>query len=297
MTQPPQLEPEPRVSVVVPVRNGAATLGALLDSLLALDYPSDRLEIIVVDNASTDDTPDILERYAPRVRSVREPKRGASAARNRGVAEAKGEVIAFTDADCVVDPRWLRGGLPLLHRERVGVVGGRILALRPCNRVCRFGEQIRDIDKAIHAFRLPYADTANWISPVAALEAVGLFDESFLRGQDSELSRRLWAAGYEFAYAPEAIVFHRNERTLWGLMHEGWTHGFASVKIARKHGEILRMVGHRRIDTRRWVKIATAVPTICRGPNRLEAACFVAFNLGKQIGKFCGSLRYRTLEL
>lgn len=297
MTQSPRSEPEPRVSVIVPVRNGATTLGALLDSLLVLDYPSDRLEIIVVDNASTDETPEILKRYAPRVKSVREPRLGASAARNRGVAEAKGEVIAFTDADCVVDPRWLRGALPLLRREQVGVVGGRILALRPCNAVCRFGEQIRDIEKAIHAFRLPYADTANWISPVAALEAVGLFDESFLRAEDTELSRRLWAAGYAFAYAPEAVVFHRNERTLWGLMHEGWTHGFASVKVARKHGEILRMVGHRRFDIRHWAKIATAVRTVCLGPDRLEAACVAVFNVGKRIGKLCGSLRYRTLEL
>jgi glycosyltransferase involved in cell wall biosynthesis len=97
----------PFVSVVVPVFNGADTVEELLLSLLALDYPAERHEIIVVDNGSTDRTREIVGRYPVSLLEERETQ-GASAARNKGITHAWGDIIAFTDADCVADRDWLR---------------------------------------------------------------------------------------------------------------------------------------------------------------------------------------------
>ena len=94
-------------SVIVPVFNGADTIGECLASLLALDYPPSGFEIVVVDNGSTDGTAAVVAGLGGRVRLLHEPVRGASAARNRGVRAARGRLVAFTDADCAVEPHWL----------------------------------------------------------------------------------------------------------------------------------------------------------------------------------------------
>src|SRR2546421_3172407 len=100
----PDLTVEDMVSVVVPILNGAATIDQCIRSILGLDFPPAQLEVIVVDNGSTDSTREVLGRYRDRIRVLSEPIRGPAAARNAGVRAACGRWIAFTDADCVVDP-------------------------------------------------------------------------------------------------------------------------------------------------------------------------------------------------
>lgn len=92
----------PTVSVIIAAFNAQATLPACLASLQQLTYPRAQMEVVVVDNASTDSTRAIAESFG--VRAVSETKRGASAARNRGLASTTSQVVAFTDADCVVEP-------------------------------------------------------------------------------------------------------------------------------------------------------------------------------------------------
>jgi glycosyltransferase involved in cell wall biosynthesis len=93
----------PFVSIIVPVYNGSRTIDALLTSLLALDYPPDQHEILIVDNKSTDDTRQRIQRYPVTLLEETEIQ-GSYAARNRGIEAAQGEILAFTDADCVVEP-------------------------------------------------------------------------------------------------------------------------------------------------------------------------------------------------
>jgi glycosyltransferase involved in cell wall biosynthesis len=94
------------VSVIIPLFNSAKYVQQCMDALLDQDYPADRYEIIGVENNSTDSTPELVAGY-PRVRLIREPKAGAYAARNSGIRAAKGEIIAFTDADCVPQRDWI----------------------------------------------------------------------------------------------------------------------------------------------------------------------------------------------
>ena len=286
----------PKVSVIVPVHNEDAAVEECITSLLALDYPRENLELLFVDNASTDATADVLARYKDEIRIVREPKRGPAAARNCGLRAAKHGIIAFTDADCVVAKDWLRRLVTPLQDQTVGVVGGRILAKRPCSRIEAFSETLDDHEKAIKR-RVPDAITMNWVSPLVVLQEVGFFDECLRRGEDSDLSYRVFLAGYKAAYAPAAIVYHRNPTTLWGLLIEGGHHGFASVRLHKKHVTKYKQLGLRRIYPSDYKALLWQLVALCLGRDRCFALCFLVFNGGKKIGKLLGSIRFACVGL
>ena len=273
---------EATVTVVVAVRNGAATIEACIGSLLALDWPAARRELLIVDNGSTDQTLPVVARFGDQVRVVREPKRGPAAARNAGIRSANGDWIAFTDADCVVDPGWLRHLLPPLNDLTVGVAGGRILALRPCNRVQLYGETIHDHRQAIEEFNPSYAISMNWASRRAILEESGLFNEALLRGSDAELAILIRAGGHRLVYRHEAVIFHRNEATLRGLFSDARDHGrgLEMLRLAGRH-PMFRLPRGRLPRLRRIVRSARLVAT---GPERFTALCAMVFDLGKATG-------------
>jgi glycosyltransferase involved in cell wall biosynthesis len=283
------------VSVVVPAYNAEPTIDDCLRSLLELNYPPEKLELLVVDNGSRDGTADAVRRHSDRVRLLTEPTRGAGAARNTGIVRAQGEVISFTDADCVVDREWLRLLLMPLSDPAVGIAGGTILAMPGANRVERFGERIHDHRKSIEVFRPPYVITMSWASRRDVLRELGGFDEGFRRGQDVELSYRLAEAGYTVAFVPQAVVHHRNERTLPGLFREGFQHGYCSVPVRKRHDAFLRELGHRRrVDRRSYVAIAAGFRDWVRDRGEpMEAV----FNSGKKAGKVAGSMRFGRLDL
>ena len=287
----------PSVSIVVPVRDGAETIDACLRSLLALDYPEDGHEIMVVDNGSRDATSAILARHAGRIRVLAEATRGPAAARNRGLAEARGDVVAFTDADCVVDRQWLRHLVAPLDDGGVTIVGGRILARRPCNAIERFGVDIHDHERAINVYAPPYAITMNWASPRLRLAAAGGFDEGLRRGEDVDLAYRLVQAGHKIVFAPDAVVYHVNERSFAGLFREGFRHGVYSVAVLRKHRAFVTEHGHRRFMRASDTALAARWWRSRRAADRDRELPPAVFDAGKKLGKMVGSIRFRSLEL
>lgn len=276
----------PRAAVIVAVRNGAATLRDCLESLLRLDYPAAAHELIVVDNASTDATAAILADHGGRLRRCREERRGPAAARNRGLAATTAEVVAFTDADCTVDPAWLRHLVAPLADPGVGVAGGRILSRRPCNRIEAFGEHIHDHARAMYESRPPYAITMNWASRRAVLEAVGRFDERLLRSSDVDCAYRLVTAGYRLVYAEAAVIYHRNERTPWGLVHEGYVHAVHAPRVRAIHRELLAR--------RATLPLAAPAAPVAHPPAHWSDPLWRAlFHFGKRLGSTHAAWRER----
>jgi cellulose synthase/poly-beta-1,6-N-acetylglucosamine synthase-like glycosyltransferase len=281
----------PSTSVIVPAYQAEATLGDCLESLVGLDYPRDRIEIVCVDNDSTDDTARIARSFAPAVTTVHESRRGPAAARNRGVAVACGEVIAFTDADCTVAPEWLCSLVPALADERVGVAGGRILARRPCNWVERFGERIHDHLASISQSRPATAITMNWASRRDVLERMGGFDERFLRCQDSELSLRMVRAGLELVYVDDAIVYHRNESTIAGLAREGYVHGYHAPAVLALHSDYLSAFPPAITPLRRVWEALRALSSEGRPADRMLR---LVFDCGKAWGAARAAMERRN---
>jgi cellulose synthase/poly-beta-1,6-N-acetylglucosamine synthase-like glycosyltransferase len=292
----------PSVSVVLPVYNGEDILGPCIDSLLALDYPPERHEIIAVDNASTDASAERLAAYGDRLRPLFEPRRGAARARNRAIEAARGDIIAFIDADCIVEPGWLKALIEPLRREpEIAGVGGRIRALPGANAIARFGEEIHDHRKAIEVWHPPYIISMGSALRRSALEATGLFDPAFLRGQDTDLSFRLHLAGQRLRYAPRAVLYHRNESTLGGLFREGRIHGTWQVLLYRKYAGSL-LTGHPRVNPREYRylsrQLAGLLRPIVRGhPPKPDDLSRFVFYAGKKLGHMIGSLRFRHIRL
>jgi cellulose synthase/poly-beta-1,6-N-acetylglucosamine synthase-like glycosyltransferase len=239
-----EINKDPIASIIVPSYNAANKIAFCLDSLLQLDFPQEKREIIVVDNNSTDKTKEIIFSYP--VTYVFEAKKTRGAARNKGISAARGKYIAFTDSDCIVDKNWLKILLEAIESDdNVVACGGKITAYKTDNIVEKFTEkknklsQELAIDSDIN-FQVPRVVTANAIFLKEALEKVGLFDEDLITSEDTELGWRLSFNGFQMKYVPEAIVYHVHIRSLINFLMHQFEYGCASNLVHRKYRQIFK---------------------------------------------------------
>ena len=287
----------PNVSVIIPVYNAERTIKNCLNSVVSLNYPKKYFEIIIVNNNSTDKTADILHEFQDSIKVLDEKQRGASAARNRGITASKFDLIAFTDSDCIVDVNWLSEIISPLDKDNVGVAGGRILAWNPVNYIEKYGEIIHDHEKSINYFKPQYAITMNWASRKSVLLDAGLFNISLTRCQDVDMSFKIIQSGYDIIYNPDALVYHRNEKTLTGLLNEGYIHGLWSVKLIMEHKEFLGNFGYKRFNINGYRRLFKSLNSYLRGENSEYYLCDFLFNLGKKFGKIHGSVVNSYLDI
>ncbi|MBD1918201.1 MULTISPECIES: glycosyltransferase [Cyanophyceae] len=208
------MEPKstPFVSVIIPVFNDNRYLGICLNSLASQTYPSDHYEVIVVDNNSDEDIQVVTSEF-DFVTLIHEPVPGSYIARNRGIKFSKGDVVAFTDADCIPAENWIEQGVAALYREEnVGLVAGHIdLFARDNNKPNPF-ELYETIALAFPQDQFLANDrfgvTANLFTFKHVLTKVGLFDETLKSGGDRDWGQRVYAAGYRQIYGEQACVKH-----------------------------------------------------------------------------------------
>ncbi len=205
----------------MPVYNDAARLSLCLGALEAQTYPRQRYEVIVVDNGSTDDVVGVLGRF-PLVFSLCEETAGSYAARNAAIPHARGEVLAFTDSDCLPAPDWLEAGVRrLLSEPGLGFVGGRIeLTFRDSHRLsaAELYDSLFAFPQEAYVARQRWAATANMLTLRSVIECAGPFDASLRSSGDVEWGRRVSRLGYGRAYAPEVVVRHPARRSLRELL-------------------------------------------------------------------------------
>ena len=289
----------PMVSVIVPAFNAERTIGGCLEALLEQDYPAERLEIIAVDNRSTDGTMAAMCRYP--VRTVAERRVQSSyAARNAGLAAARGAVLCFTDADCVPDRGWARALVAALADDDAGGAAGRIEAADGTTLVERFQVEERVLDAA-NAFTrpaLPFAQTANAAYRRVVFERVGLFEPTLFSGGDLDLSWRMQRAGWGLAYAPGALVRHRHRTSFRGLVKLYAKNGYGAALLGERYAtyrvyQSLRVplcrVKEMTGDLGRF--LAALPPALARHDR--YAAMRPLFKLGVHLGDLFGWLRWR----
>ncbi len=230
----PPLPPHPpAVSVIVCTRNGVALLPDCLRSLLSLDYPS--VEVVVVDDGSTDGTSGLVREHFPWVRLVRTAPHGLSAARNAGAAAARGDVLAFLDDDCAADPHWLRWIVHAFETHGWAAAGGPNLPPPSDSRLQRILDALPGT--AIHVLlddrRAEHVPGCNLVVTRAAFAAAGGFDARFTTaGDDVDFCWRLLAAGLTIGYEPGAVVWHRRRSSPWKFLRQQVGYGLAEALLA-----------------------------------------------------------------
>lgn len=222
----------PPVTVAVCVLNGEDTIEGCIASILDLDYPKERLSILVVDNGSTDNTRDILSAFPVEV--IDEPVRGRGAARNRAWKRCQTPFIAFTDADCTVSTQWLKDLMPAFKDNDVAIVGGDIIT--PGDDILARFFELRQIVSnrefsGDYPYSPPFLATANALFRIEAIRAVDGFREHFRVAEDADICWRIQSCGYRLCYIPGGTVSHYHRTTLQQLFRQAIDYGHDGVHV------------------------------------------------------------------
>src|SRR2546421_442864 len=225
----------PFVSVIVCSYNGGHTLAACLDSLGKLNYPN--YEVILVDDGSTDDTAYVAAQF-PSVRYIHQSNHGLSHARNTGAAAAKGEVLAYTDSDCMADVDWVYHLIGTLVSGDYSGVGGPNITpparnwIQACVAAAPGGPNHVLLTDTV-AEHIPGCNMAfyRW-----AFQGVGGFDPEYRKaGDDVDFCWRIQQAGWVIAFSPTAIVWHYRRFTLRDFLKQQDGYGEAESLLRFKH--------------------------------------------------------------
>jgi cellulose synthase/poly-beta-1,6-N-acetylglucosamine synthase-like glycosyltransferase len=221
-------------SVIVPVYNGAGTLGACLSALLAQTLGKDSYEVLVVDDGSTDGSAQVAAAHGVAV--IRQDHAGAGAARNRGAQQARGQILLFTDADCEPLPDWIGQMLAPFSDPGVSGVKG-VYRTRQRSLVARFAqaEFEEKYRRLAGQERIDFVDTHAAAYRREVFCEHGGFDAQFLLDEDQELSYRLASAGCKLVFAPAARVYHRHPSTIWRYAWRKVQVGRWKVRVLARH--------------------------------------------------------------
>ncbi len=270
----------PFVTVMIPMRNEAQSIGACLDSVLAQDYLAEGYEVLVVDGASTDDSVRVVEGYAQRtgrVRVLHNPQRIVPTALNTAIRAARGDIIMRVDGHTHLAPDYMRMGVEALQRTGADNVGGPMVAVGggPFGdavaqaMASRFGigayfhlaTEDREVDTVYMGM---YARTA--------FERIGLFDEELVRNQDDELNYRLRKLGGRIWLTMRMRSHYQNRQSLRTLARQFFQYGVWKIRVLQKHP--------RQMSARQFVPplfvLALLVSALLAAWSRWAAVAFVA---------------------
>ncbi|HVB17924.1 MAG TPA: glycosyltransferase [Stellaceae bacterium] len=232
---PPALTRYPRVSVVVCAYNAERTMGACLASLETLDYPD--YEVIVVNDGSTDRTLEISERF-PYCRIISQENKGLSVARNVGAEAATGEIVAYTDSDCVADPDWLTYLVARMEDGHLAACGGPNFpppedSLVPAAVAVSPGGPTHVL---INDQVAEHIAGCNMAFRRDALLALGGFDPTYrAAGDDVDICWRFQDAGYTIGFSAAAVVWHFRRNTVRAYLNQQRGYGKAEALVYAKH--------------------------------------------------------------
>jgi GT2 family glycosyltransferase len=239
-----EMSAAPAVSVIIPHFNDLKGLDACLCALERQTYPAAQMQVIVGDNGSPQGLAAVEEAVRGRARVVLVQERGAGPARNGAVAHATHEILAFTDSDCVPEPRWLEEGVRAL--ADYDFVGGHVTVLvedeARLTPVEAF-ERVFAFDFKTYIERKGFTGSGNLFCPANLFAHVGGFRVGV--SEDYEWSKRAQAHGYRLGYAPRAIIGHPARRT-WEELTRKWrrlnieTYGLSADVRGRRLRWLLR---------------------------------------------------------
>jgi glycosyltransferase involved in cell wall biosynthesis len=238
---------QPLVSIIIPVRNEERILGICLEAIGGLEYPKELVEVIVADSLSTDRSRQIAEAFGATV--IPNPRQTVVSGRNCGVRASRGRFVAFTDADCLVRPDWLKAGLWAFQCERVGGAGG----------VTLFPDDATPFQKAVNVLFLmasfagatahrQTAPSARFVSDIPgcnciyrrdALSQVMPLDENLLTAEDVWLNWQLTERGFRLAAVDGMILWHHRRSTPGSFCRQMYRFAVGRLQVGKRSRSLL----------------------------------------------------------
>ncbi|MWG33195.1 glycosyltransferase [Halomarina oriensis] len=290
----------PFVSVIVPVYNDPEGLRDTLDTLVGQTYDHERYEVLVVDNRSLDDTRAVAADYAnshDNVHALDERRRQSSyAARVRGIRRARGDVLAFIDADMTVDTDWLEQAIERMEADELDYMacnvqlyadGEETFASR-FNRVNGF-----PIEKYVD--ELHFAPTCCLLVRSSVVEEVGPFDVRFVSSGDREFGQRVHEAGFEMGYAADVSMYHPTRTSVKSLLKKAIRIGRGKHQMRElypeRYGHPLALVFYPGLYTPSPPSNVRSSVEEWEDLDRTEKARFVALSNGLKLARAYGTVR------
>jgi GT2 family glycosyltransferase len=235
-----------RVSVLVCTRNGSSTLSSCLEALGRQTHPN--YEVLVIDDGSTDSTPEIAQRF-PQVRYVRQEHAGLSAARNLGMLEASGSLLAYTDDDCIPDEDWLLYACRAFEDPQCVAAGGPNLPPPPRNltEACVAVAPGAPAHVLLNDEEAEHLPGCNLVIRKSALHAIGGFRTEFTTaGDDVDVCWRLQSHGGKLTFVPAALVWHHRRFTVSAYIRQQRGYGHAEAMLVRRYPHRFAWLGGAR---------------------------------------------------
>lgn len=220
----------PFVSVVVPVRNSPERIAQCIEAVLDQTYPKDRFEVLVVDNGSTDETPEVIRKYP--VTYLEETSIASPyAARNKAIEVAQGEIIALIDANCFACPQWLERGIEKMREEAADLVGGKVafLFLSKKKTAAEMFDSISNV-KMKESVERGVAKGGNLFVKKSVFDSIGLFPGNIRSGMDVMWTGKATADNFKLVYSEKAEVSYP-ARGFWPLMKKCYRVGRGQASI------------------------------------------------------------------
>ena len=231
----------PKVSIIIPVMNRADELRRCLTSLTRLTYPQDKLQIIVVDDGSSDGSPLVARQFGAMLIPSGGTGRGPAAARNVGAAMACGEILAFIDSDCTASKEWLGELIPAFNNPDMAAVGGQVDGMCSESAVDRYetvmsslslGSRERTGNGGNDTFYLP---SCNLLVRSAAFRSAKGFRDEMHVGEDVDLTWRLRDKGWAISYLPAGNVLHEHRSSIRSFMSRRFDYGTSEGMLQLLH--------------------------------------------------------------
>lgn len=270
----------PSVTVIIPVKDRESELPECLESVFSQDYPEDRIEVIVVDDASRDGTGAVAAAFPCRLISLT-GNRGQSYCRNLGAREAGGEILAFLDSDCVADKGWLREIVPYFRWERIGAVGGRVDGYFTESPLDRYENAFSSLSMGAHILyggrddSLVYTPMCNLLVRRHVYADTGGIRADMRVGEDVDFCWRMRAKGRVLLYVPFGGVLHKHRNRLVRMLNRRSEYGTSEARLYRLHPQKRKIFPSSPVSAAAFLGVCSAAALASALPLLVTLSCVI----------------------